>query len=54
LKIKWRCVVSATLPTGWYEVAGKEEDHDRLWSRSAEFCDLKVENVLCNYTKGPV
>ena len=32
---------------------GKEEDHDGLWSRSAEFCGLKVENVLCNYANGP-
>ena len=52
LKIKWRCFTYATIPTGRYEVAGKEEDHDGLWSRSAEFCDLKVENVLCNYANG--
>ena len=38
-----------------YEVAGKEEDPEGLWSRSAKFCVLKAEkNDLCNYTKGLV
>ena len=42
------------MPKGRHEVAGKEEDHEGLWSRSAKLCVLKVENVLCNYTKGLV
>ena len=50
-KEKWRCSIYATIQKGWYEVAGKEEDPEGLWSRSAKFCVLKVENVLCNYTK---
>ena len=41
-----------------YQRAGMKllglNDHEGLWSRSAEFCVLKVENVLCNYTKGLV
>ena len=51
--MKWR-MFYATMPTGRQEVAGKEEDHEGLWSRSAKFHGLKVENVLCNYTNGPV
>ena len=54
LKRKWRCFIYTTMPKGRHEVAGKEEDHEGLWSRSAKFCVLKVENVLCNYTEGLV
>jgi hypothetical protein len=45
-KEKWRCSIYATIQKGWYEVAGKEEDPEGLWSRSAKFCVLKVEKCF--------
>ena len=35
-----------TIPMSRYEVAGKEEDPEGLWSRSAKFCVLKVERCV--------
>ena len=42
---KMEMFIYATMPKGRHEIAGKEEDHEGLWSRSANFYVLKVENV---------
>ena len=34
------------MPKDRHEVAGKEEDHEGLWSRNAKFCVLKVQKCF--------